>query len=498
MKRAHRVSPAAVSLAAAILLGAGCSHVRPARSIDESVSPKPGALWSPPPQGRAPAPAPTPAPQIPEKYLKGDATPTLPEVIDLALRNNPATRAAWFEARSAAADLGSKRAEFFPTVSLDANLTRQKTTAIGGTSTVLQTTYGPSASLEWLLFDFGGRQADVEEAQRALFAANWTHNAAIQTLVLEVEQAYYSYLAARGLAASADVSVKQAQESATAADERHNAGVSTIADVLQARTALSQAQLALESARGQIQTFRGALATAVGISPDVPVDLGDLPDIANLDEVRAGVESLIDKAQSERPDLAAARFEALKAQSHVRSVRAAGLPTISALGTFDRFYYYNTTLLPHFDNYSGAVLFHFPVFTGFQNRYDTLKAQEDASAAQAQADVLSNQVIFQVWTSYYAVQTSTQQVKTARDLLTSARQSEDVALARYKAGVGSILDLLTAQTALANARAQEIQARAGWFLALAQLAHDTGELSPPAGTTSGAAASGGSQTGEGR
>ena len=55
-----------------------------------------------------------------------------------------------------------------------------------------------------------------------------------------------------------------------------------------------------------------------------------------------------------------------------------------------------------------------------------------------------------------------------------AQQSEEVALGRYRAGVGSILDLLAAQTAFANARAQEIRRASRWFLALAQLAHDTG------------------------
>ena len=96
-------------------------------------------------------------------------------------------------------------------------------------------------------------------------------------------------------------------------------------------------------------------------------------------------------------------------------------------------------------------------------------------------------MILQVWTSYYNLKTAGQQVKTARDLFASARQSEEVALGRYKAGVGSILDLLTAQTAFASARAQEVQARASWFLAMAQLAHDTGSLPPPAGAAAAAA-----------
>src|SRR5213080_2228759 len=50
-------------------------------------------------------------------------------------------------------------------------------------------------------------------------------------------------------------------------------GTATIADVLQAKTAVSQAELALETAQGSIQTLRGALATAAGVSPDIPVEV---------------------------------------------------------------------------------------------------------------------------------------------------------------------------------------------------------------------------------
>jgi outer membrane protein TolC len=51
-----------------------------------------------------------------------------------------------------------------------------------------------------------------------------------------------------------------------------------------------------------------------------------------------------------------------------------------------------------------------------------------------------------------------------------------VALGRYKAGVGSILDLLSAQSALEGARAQRVLATSDWFVSLAALARDTGTL----------------------
>jgi outer membrane protein TolC len=77
------------------------------------------------------------------------------------------------------------------------------------------------------------------------------------------------------------------------------------------------------------------------------------------------------------------------------------------------------------------------------------------------------------------VRTAAQRVHTSRDLLESAGQAAEVTSGRYKSGVGSILDLLTAQRNLALARAQDVQARSDWYQSVAQLAHDTGVLLPP-------------------
>ena len=87
-----------------------------------------------------------------------------------------------------------------------------------------------------------------------------------------------------------------------------------------------------------------------------------------------------------------------------------------------------------------------------------------------------------MFSAYYALQTATRRVRTAEDLIASAEQSNEVALGRYKAGVGSVLDLLAAQSALADARAQQVDARLAWSVSLAQLAHDAGVLDPRGGS----------------
>ncbi len=67
-------------------------------------------------------------------------------------------------------------------------------------------------------------------------------------------------------------------------------------------------------------------------------------------------------------------------------------------------------------------------------------------------------------------------MRASKDLLESAQESAEVARGRYREGVGSILDLLTAESALANALAQDVTSRAEFLLAVAQLAHDTGTV----------------------
>jgi outer membrane protein len=459
------------------LAAAGCTTI-PQKTVSKAVAPAASEPWTPPEAGRMPEPPPSPPVEIPEEYTKPGTTLTLGQLVDVGLRNNPATREAWFFARAQAAEVGSKKSLYYPYVEVDGSIIRQKQSAVGGQFTYLQTTYGPSVAASWLLFDFGGREADIQESTRTLYAADWTHNAAIQDVVLTIAQAYYQYLNAKAQVAALGASLDEAKKNLDVAEERHRAGVATIADVLQAKTQVSQVQLDLQTAEGLVQIVRGALATALGVPATVPVDVGELPEELPLDAVKRGVDDLIAKAKAERPDLAAVRFRALAAESHIHAAAIDGLPTLTADATGNRTFYWQTGPDPFSTNWAGAITLRIPIFRGFDTAYQVQKAKEEAAGARATAERVEDQVIYDVWSSYYAVQTASQRVTTARDLLASASQSAEVALGRYRAGVGSILDLLTAQSALADARSEEAQARSLWFLSVAQLAHATGVLQP--------------------
>jgi outer membrane protein len=349
-----------------------------------------------------------------------------------------------------------------------------------GRSAVTQSVLSPSLSLNYLLFDFGGRSGNVGAGRNALLAANYTHNATLQGVVLQIETAYFQYIANQALLGAQRTTLAEARANLAAAEERHRVGVATIADVLQARTAASQAELAAQATEGDLQTSRGALALSLGLPANLPYDVDSAAGEAPVSELSDSVETLIAGAIRARPDLAAARAEYEASRSQVSAARANRLPSLILNGNGGRTY--TSTLPQGGDNYTISLGLRIPLFAGFSRIYDERQAAAQADAAAARADLLGQQVVFQVFSSYYALQTATRRVRTSEDLLASARQSNEVALARYKAGVGSVLDLLSAQSALADARAQQVLARLEWNTSLAQLAHDAGVLDTRGGS----------------
>ena len=458
-----------------VAVAGGC---RPPR-VDGAAgaSPAPNTPWQRPASALKPERAITPAhaAAIPPDLADRVQRLTVTDVVDIALTNNPATRASWSQARATAFAFGSERGQYFPTVNAAGQLSRSQTPATTTRSAGRQTTYGPSISLNYLLLDFGGRSGSVERARQQLFAANLSHNATIQNVVLQAEVAYFTYMATSSLLAAEHSAIAEARANLNAATQRNRVGLATIADVLQARTALSQEQLNLETTQGNLQAARGGLAAALGLPANLPFDLQPITDPLPVRGLALGVDSVINEALRNRPDLQAARAQAEAAAQSVRVARSAELPSLSLNSNAAR-----TISNPRVfagPSYSVQLGLSIPVFNGFSHQYDVAAARAQADAVAALADQTRQQVVTEVFVSYYTLQTAQQRVLTADDLLASAEQSAQVAAGRYREGVGSIIDLLTAQTALANARAQQVQARWQWYTSLAQLARDAGVLS---------------------
>lgn len=401
---------------------------------------------------------------------------TLPDVVERALCNNPQTRQAWANALADAALVGASQSAYLPTLDASGAVSRNRTSggsnfSGSGATTYTQRTAG--LSLSYLLYDFGGRAATLENARQVLLAANASQDAAVQSVFLAAVQAYYQLFASQVAAQAALESEKSAREAFNAAQARYSVGAGTPADKLQAQTAYSQAALNRIQAEGNARNAVGVLANVMGLEANQPLTVSPPAAPTPEEGFERDLNRLIAEARRLRPDLAAAEAQVKAARANVDAVSASGKPTLSLTSNFN---YTDSSISDPFRSSAVGLVVNIPLFSGFNTTYRVRAAEAQVDARIAQRDQLNQQVSLDVWKAYQTLSTATQAVRSSADLLASALQSERAAFGRYKAGVGSILDLLSAQAALASARQQEVQARYNWYIAKASLAQAMGQL----------------------
>lgn len=388
------------------------------------------------------------------------------DAVDLTLCNNPQTREIWAAARVQAAQVGVAQAAWLP--GLDGRVGASRYQNDGR----YYNASSAALTLSWLVFDSGARSANGESARQLLAAAAATQDYTVQTLFLSALQAFYTAQATRAAVVSTTEAERAAREGFNAAESRYNVGVATPADRLLAQTALSQATLNRIRAEGEARNALGALANVMGFPAGRNLELVAPPATLPDADFQREVAALIAEAEVRRPDLKAAEAQVRAAQANVDLAQAQGRPTVS-LSTGPTWAETDRVSV------NGGVLgvtVNLPLFTGFDTTYRVRAAEAQVDVRAAQLDRLKNQVALDVWKAYQSLTTATQSLRTTVDLVASAEQSERVALGRYKAGVGTVLDLLTAQSALASARLQRIQAALDWYVYRATLAQSVGAL----------------------
>ncbi|CAG9249669.1 TolC family protein [Burkholderia cepacia] len=413
----------------------------------------------------------------------------LDDAILQAICASPQARRAWAEARVQAAALGVADSAYLPTVNA----------TVGVEHDTLSTTYDYSAfgaseirrsqsassrygmlTLNWVLFDFGKRDAARRRAGALLVVANAAQDEVLQSVILNAAQAFYALRNARASLDAAQRTESIAQESFGQASAKHAAGAGTLADELQARTSYRRAMLDRVSADGEARVASGALAVTMGLDANVPVRI-DSPELTveGQAELDAGVDQLIDEAKRRQPKLAAARARLDAARANVDAARAQGRPTIALTGSVTQnspSYQQQSVPVTGSRGSTIGVQLTIPLFEGFASGYRTGQAQAQAEAQEAALHDAELQVSLDVWTSYQSLRADAANLSNSRELLADALRALDVARGRYKEGVGTFTELLNAQTALADAQKQRVLAVSKWRNARLKLFASLGRL----------------------
>ena len=400
---------------------------------------------------------------------------TFPAAVSLALCRNPQTRSAWAAAHQQAAALGSAESAWLPTVSVAGEETRNYIDGSGNIASTAQNTGSATANLTWTLYDFGARTGRIKSARSLVDAAALTASSTVQQTVSSVVQAYYGVVAGDALLVSAKTTEDVTAHSLDIARALSQGGVGTLADVLQAETAHGQAVLARVQADQSAKSARGTLSVTLGLTADEPFKLAAEPVPTEIPALAARMSDLMAEAARQRPDLKAAQARRDAAEANITVARAAAWPTIS-IGALHSFTAITSLSNQNYNNQIGISVT-VPIFSGFNTSYGVRQAQAALQVQDATLEQVGLSVTLDVWNGYYALDSANQQLTATSGLLKTSDDNLQVALGRYQAGVGSILDVLTAQTAAGIARQLRIDAELGWKVARAQLALALGRLS---------------------
>ena len=402
---------------------------------------------------------------------------SLIEVTEAALCHNPNTKEVYANAKIQAAEVGVARSLFFPslrdTVAVTENQIRSQTREGQVRQNNFRNTQNQIVA-SYLLYDFGGRDANLENANQLLKAASATQDAIVQRVLLNAVNAFYQVHANKAILKASIESERLFEESFKAAEAKYIAGIATPADKLQVNTSFANATLTRLTNEGLLRIAYGNLATIMGVSPGTPIEIID-NDIDVIPEfIDQDIQALIEQAIIQRPDLIATESELKASVAKIESVKAEAKPKvkIEASNQYDS----ETIFLRDINASQVGISVTIPFFEGYKPSYLIRSAEATAELKASKRDQLRLQVSLDVWTAYQNLKTANESIKASQILLTSAEESSQVALGRYKEGVGNIIDTLNAQSALASAKQQKIQSILNWNIARTTLAQSIGVL----------------------
>ena len=422
--------------------------------------------------------------------LPGDALPivcpgsvdashplTLIEVIDLALCANPQVQAAWAAVKVSAAGVGEARAAWLPTA--NATLTQQTTRAAYPGSPAADTKssgHTVYASVSWRLLDFGARAASGEAAARTLEAALASHDAALQKALDNVVQAYFDALTARASMEVRRDATQLAQLTFDATLRRETSGASPVGDTLQARAALAKARLAAQRATGDYRKALSVVMYAAGLPPEGQLQLAEEQEAPHDDAV-ADLAQWLAEAAASHPAILAAKAQLRAAEANVEVVRAQGLPTLEVTGHFYQNGYPNQGMQSTRSNTTTVGLaLTIPLFDGFTRTYQVRRAQAQVEQSRAQLQEARLETLTTVVKDHADAVAALGNLASSSDWLAAATDAVASAKRRYERGAGDVLELLTAEAALGDARLERARCVSEWRAARLKLIADAGRL----------------------
>lgn len=440
-------------------------------------------------------------------------TLTLDQCVSIALKENPEITGAGFEVEAAVAKKNAARGGYSPRLKLDAGVQRwDKELAMPLFAGVVMAcprcewNYDPNATFTLP----GGKEIPAANTadllKPAVLRPQWTwsvgatiaqpigalwtvreanvltrlgidlaeirRKTARRDVAFQITEAYYRLLQAKSMAAVAEKSVEQVTAQVKRAHTFFDRGAVAKNDVLRAELGLAASQQRLIQANGMVSLARGRLATIMGRSPDMDIDIVDVsgePAILPLIPIGEAEQ----RAASTRFELKEIATRIDQADAGVRLSKSKFIPQVNAVANYTR---QSTSLLGLPKAWFVGATASWDIWEGGSTYYaiDESKAQL-AQAVEARRKA-EDMIRLDARNAHVGVTTSAEALEVAKHAVEAAEENFRIEQKRYESTSNTSFDVLDAETQLTTARAQHQAALYDLIMAKANLDRATGEV----------------------
>ncbi len=411
----------------------------------------------------------TGAPQIPgaAKTSAAVSNLSLEQAIRLAMDNNMATLLAKEREREARGFQKESLADLLPNISgtaYQASIT-ENLAALGFTPGRFpgfnSTFIGPfnnfdaRVRLQQTIFSLSALR-NYQAGKAGVRAAQMEEDLAREQVAVFTSLAYLESMRADRSVSAAQANVDLAQALLKLAQDQRDAGIATGVDVTRADTRLAQEQVRLSRTQTDAEQARLQLARIVGLPLESSFALSD--PLRFTAETLPTVETAVATAEDNRAEVRVAATEVTVNGYETRAARAEQLPSLEFLGDYGVSGITPVTSALPTRRY--AVQLNVPIFNGGLTRGRIQVASSREAQAELQLASVRGQVEEDVRLAYSALRTTAETVRAADLSVTLAERELEMARDRFRAGLGDNIELITAQTTLANARLEQVTALA--------------------------------------
>ncbi|MBS4029800.1 MAG: TolC family protein [Ignavibacteriales bacterium] len=316
----------------------------------------------------------------------------------------------------------------------------------------------------------------TEIAEYSSQATNEDFNKDKKELVFAIQQSYWNLFKAMEFKNLIDENVVQVQAHLTDVQNFLKQGMATTNDVLKVQVQLSNIQLLQVDAKNNVQLAMIALNNVMGISLDTELELST--NIKHEPKTFSDVNSLVEKAMQNRPELRAMDFRVKASESAVTLAKSNWYPQVFLMGNYN-YARPNQRIFPTKDEFKNTwdvgIGVSFDVWNWGQTSQQTAQAKAQLEQANDGVGLLKDGITLEVTQNYLNVQQSKERISVAEQGVQQAEENYRVTNEKFKQGLALNSDLLDAEVALLQAKTNLTQAQIDYEISEARLEKAIGE-----------------------